>query len=334
MIIKNLKILLLISFGSLVLASGMYFDDQSSGSELPSESLVPSFETLLQEIAYIEFSNSQGKSVIEDIEGQWLITTSYNFPANTELLSRFFIQLREAKILEAKTNRTDLLYKLGLDSDNKMRLVLKSSNGDVLYDLDIGTYNYNIPGTYIKNIDASQSYLVNSNLTADVSGYYWTPTDLLNIGKSQIQTVQIYNQNMINLEEREGSLRHLNLPLGFSELSEDKISDIHSALTDIQHNGFILRSNLPSSSGLKVRYTLKNGTVLYVELYDIKDRGVHATFDWSYINDDVEISKFIDPILDGNQLQVSSVSLLSDFAYSIPQVFFDNTNLKLRAKPE
>jgi len=334
MIIKNLKILLLISFGSLVLASGMYFDDQSSGSELPSESLVPSFETLLQEIAYIEFSNSQGKSVIEDIEGQWLITTSYNFPANTELLSRFFIQLREAKILEAKTNRTDLLYKLGLDSDNKMRLVLKSSNGDVLYDLDIGTYNYNIPGTYIKNKDTSQSYLVNTNLTADVSGYYWTPTDLLNIGKSQIQSVQIYNQNMINLEEREGSLRHLNLPLGFSELSEDKISNVHSALTDIQHNGFILRSNLPSSSGLKVRYTLKNGTVLYVELYDIKDRGVHATFDWSYINDDVEISKFIDPILDGNQLQVSSVSLLSDFAYSVPQVFFDDTNLKLQAKPE
>ena len=139
---------------------------------------------------------------------------------------------------------------------------------------------------------------------------------------------------MINLEEREGSLRHLNLPLGFSELSEDKISDVHSALTDIQHNGFILRSNLPSSSNLKVRYTLKNGTVLYVELYDIKDRGIHATFDWNYINDDVEISKFIDPILDGNQLQVSSVSLLSDFAYSVPQVFFDNTNLKLRAKPE
>tara|TARA_B100001093_G_scaffold81405_1_gene72817 strand:- start:285 stop:506 length:222 start_codon:yes stop_codon:yes gene_type:complete len=73
---------------------------------------------------------------------------------------------------------------------------------------------------------------------------------------------------------------------------------------------------------------------LYVELYDIKDRGIHATFDWNYINDDVEISKFIDPILDGNQLQVSSVSLLSDFAYSVPQVFFDNTNLKLRAKPE
>jgi hypothetical protein len=85
---------------------------------------------------------------------------------------------------------------------------------------------------------------------------------------------------------------------------------------------------------LKVRYTLKNGTVLFVELYDIKDRGIHATFDWNYINDDVQITKFIDPILDGGQLQVSSVSLLSDFAYSVPQVFFDNNNLKLRAKSE
>lgn len=334
MIIKNLKILLLISFGSLVLASGMYFDEQSSESELPSESLIPTFESILQEIAYIEFSNSQGKSVIEDIEGQWLITTSYNFPANTELLSRFFIQLREAKILEAKTNRTDLLYKLGLDDDNKMRLILKSSDGRVLYDLDIGTYNYNIPGSYIKNTQESQSYLVNTNLTADVSGFYWTPTDLLNIGKSQIQTVQIYNQNMINLEEKDSSLRHSNLPLGFSKLSEDKISGVHSALTDLQHNGFILRSNLPNSSDLKVRYTLKNGTVLFVELYDIKDRGIHATFDWNYINDDIQITKFIDPILDGGQLQVSSVSLLSDFAYSVPQVFFDNNNLKLRAKSE
>ena len=85
---------------------------------------------------------------------------------------------------------------------------------------------------------------------------------------------------------------------------------------------------------MKVRYTLKNGTVLFVELYDIKDRGIHATFDWNYINDDVQITKFIDPILDGGQLQVSSVSLLSDFAYSVPQIFFDNNNLKLRAKSE
>ena len=334
MIIKNLKILLTLSLGFLVISLGMYFDDNSSKNNLPSESLMPSFDEILKEIAYIEFSNNVGKSVIENVDDQWLITSSNNFPANTELLSRFFIQLREAKIVEAKTNRSDLHYKLGLDEENRMRLVLKSVSDQIIYDLDIGTYNYNIPGTYIKNTNETQSYLVTTNLSADVSDFYWTPTDLINIGKSQIKSIQIYNQDLINLVEESGVLKHGNLPNGFSELSEDKINDIHTSLTDIQHNGFILRSDLPNSPNFKVRYSLKNGTILFISFYDISGEGIHVTLDWNYINDDIEISKFIDPILDGNQLQLSSVSLLSRFAYKVPQLLFDNNNLKLRAKSE
>ena len=334
MMIKNLKILLMISLGFLVISLGMYFDDNSSKNNLPSESLIPTFDDILKQIAYIEFSNDAGKSVIEDINGQWLITTANDFPANTELLSRFFIQLREAKILETKTSRPDLHYKLGLDEENKMRLILKSATGQIIYDLDIGTYNFNIPGTYIKNTDESQSYLVSTNLSADVSDFYWTPTDLVNIGKSQIQSIQIYNQHMINLVEKNEVLNHQNLPNGFSKLSEDKINEIQSSLTDIQHNGFILRSDLPSSPNFKTRYTLKNGTILFISFYEILDEGIYVTLDWNYLNNDLEVSKFIDPILDGNQLQLSSISLLPKFAYKVPQLLFDNNNLKLRAKSE
>ena len=334
MMIKNLKILLMISLGFLVISLGMYFDDNSSKNNLPSESLIPTFDDILKQIAYIEFSNDAGKSVIEDINGQWLITTANDFPANTELLSRFFIQLREAKILETKTSRSDLHYKLGLDEENKMRLILKSATGQIIYDLDIGTYNFNIPGTYIKNTDESQSYLVSTNLSADVSDFYWTPTDLVNIGKSQIRSIQIYNQHMINLVEKNEVLNHQNLPNGFSKLSEDKINEIQNSLTDIQHNGFILRSDLPSSPNFKTRYTLKNGTILFISFYEILDEGIYVTLDWNYLNNDLEISKFIDPILDGNQLQLSSISLLPKFAYKVPQILFDNNNLKLRAKSE
>ena len=99
--------------------------------------MFPSFDEFYRN-AYIEFSNQNGKSVIEIIDNQWLISSSNNFPANTELLSRFFIQLREANILDAKTNREDLLYKLGLDDENKMQLISKSKDDEVLYSLDIG----------------------------------------------------------------------------------------------------------------------------------------------------------------------------------------------------
>ena len=264
MYIKNLKILVLISFGFLIIALGMYFDGKNTSRNSSSELLFPSFDDVLPEIAYIEFSNQNGKSVIENIDNQWLISSSNNFPANTELLSRFFIQLREANILDAKTNREDLLYKLGLDDENKMQLILKSKDDEVLYSLDIGIYNYNIPGSYIKATDSNQSYLVSTNLTADVSDFYWVPTDLINIGKSQIKSIQIYNQNMINLSMKEGELEHTNLTSQFNEIDNDKIIDAQNILTDLQHNGFILKSELPNSPDLKTRFTLNNGTVISV----------------------------------------------------------------------
>jgi hypothetical protein len=334
MLIKNLKILLLLSFGFLVIALGLFFDGKTSSSNSSSELLFPTFNEVLPQIAYIEFSNKNGKSVIENIDDQWLISTSDNFPANTELLSRFFIQLREANIIDAKTNREDLFYKLGLDQDNKMQLLLKDKENVSLYSLDIGIYNYNIPGTYVKASDSNQSYIVSTNLSADVSDFYWTPTDLVNIGKSQIQSIQIYNSNMINLSMSDGSLIHTNLTSQFNKISEDKISDSQNSLTDLQHNGFIKRLDLPRSSNLKARFTLKNGTLLLVNFYEIEGKGIHATFDWNYINNDLQISKFIDPILDGNQLQVSSIALLDNFAFSVPQIFFDTLNIKLREKTE
>ena len=334
MYIKNLKILVLLSFGFLIIALGMYFDGKNISNKSSSEVLFPSFDEVLPEIAYIEFSNQNGKSVIEIIDNQWLISSSNNFPANTELLSRFFIQLREANILDAKTNREDLLYKLGLDDENKMQLILKSEDDVVLYSLDIGIYNYNIPGSYIKDPRSNQSYLVSTNLTADVSDFYWVPTDLINIGKSQIKSIQIYNQNMINLSMKEGELEHTNLTSQFNEIDNDKIIDAQNILTDLQHNGFILKSELPNSPDLKTRFTLNNGTVIFVNFYDIEGKGVHATFDWNYVDDKVQISKFIDPLLDGNQIQVSSVTFLNNFAFSVPQIFFDTLNIKLREKTE
>ena len=334
MFIKNLKILILLSLGFLVVALGMYFDDKSDSTNSTSEVLFPSFGDVLPNIAYIEFSNQTGKSVIENIDNQWLISSSDNFPANTELLSRFFIQLREAKIIDAKTNREDLLFKLGLDEENKMQLLLKSKNDEVLYSLDIGIYNYNIPGSYVKATDSNQSYLVSTNLSADVSDFYWVPTDLINIGKSQIKSIQIYKQNMINLNTVDGKFIHTNLTSQFNEIDDDKIIDAQNILTDLQHNGFILKSDLPNSPDLKTRFTLNNGTIIFVNLYDIDGKGVHATFNWNYIDDKIQISKFIDPLLDGNQMQVSSVALLNNFAFSVPQIFFDSLNIKLREKQE
>jgi len=333
-LIKNIKILLALTAGSLVLAFGIYFDGKSNSSIAEQKDLMPNFDEILFEITSIEFKNSKESTIIKDIDDQWLVTTAMNLPANTELLSKFFIEIREAKVIGPKTNKPNLFYKLGLDNENVQTLVLKSKSGEVLYSLDIGNFNYKIPGTYIKETSSNQSYLISSNLTTDVSSFYWIPNDLINIGKEAIRSIQIYSNQLISLSNQDGLVSHQNLPSGFKEISENRLPDVFTSLTDLQHNGYLSRDELPSSADLEVRYTLTNGTVLYVSLFDIPEKGIHVTFDWNYLNEEIEISKLINLDLSGNQLQVSTMSLLDTVAYNIPQLVYDNINLKLREKTD
>ena len=333
--LKQLKILLAISLGTVVIAVGMFFDNNKSINISESSPLIENFDEILANLNYIEFSNQNDSTIIELINDQWLLSNSDNFPVNTEQLSRFFIQLKEAKIVEPKTNLANLLYKLGLDDENKSKLILKDKTGDSILALDLGIYNYNVPGSYVKFANNNQSLLVSTNLTTDTSPFYWIPNDLINIGPAAIKNVQIYNNNlMINLVNKEGFLKHVNALPKFSEISESKIEVAQKTLTDVQHNGYVLRSYLPASPNFEVRFSFYNNVVLLMKLYDIPEKGIHATFDWNYLNDEIKATKFIDPDLSGDQFQLGSLSLLNNFAFNVPQIIFDNLNIKLREKTE
>jgi len=334
-LLKQLKILLAISLGTVVIAVGMFFDNNKSINISESSPLIENFDEILANLNYIEFSNQNDSTIIELINDQWLLSNSDNFPVNTEQLSRFFIQLKEAKIVEPKTNLPNLLYKLGLDDENKSKLILKDKTGDSILALDLGIYNYNVPGSYVKFANNNQSLLVSTNLTTDTSPFYWIPNDLINIGPAAIKNVQIYNNNlMINLVNKEGFLKHVNALPKFSEISESKIEVAQKTLTDVQHNGYVLRSYLPASPNFEVRFSFYNNVVLLMKLYDIPEKGIHATFDWNYLNDEIKATKFIDPDLSGDQFQLGSLSLLNNFAFNVPQIIFDNLNIKLREKTE
>ena len=91
MFIKNLKILILLSLGFLVVALGMYFDDKSDSTNSTSEVLFPSFGDVLPNIAYIEFSNQTGKSVIENIDhNHFVLEILINFHRSRSIQLKFF----------------------------------------------------------------------------------------------------------------------------------------------------------------------------------------------------------------------------------------------------
>ena len=79
-LIKNIKILLALTAGSLVIALGMYFDGKSNNSNSEQEALMPNFDEILSQINSIEFKNSEESTIIKDINDQWLVTTAMNLP--------------------------------------------------------------------------------------------------------------------------------------------------------------------------------------------------------------------------------------------------------------
>jgi len=89
-LIKNIKILLVLTGVSLAVSIGMYFDGKTNKLNNNQKPLISNFDEILSQIYSIEFKNKEESTIIEDIDEQWLVTSALNLPANTELLSRFF----------------------------------------------------------------------------------------------------------------------------------------------------------------------------------------------------------------------------------------------------
>ena len=54
-LVKNIKILLALTAGFLVIAFGLYFDGKSNNSSVEQEALMPNFDDILSQINSIEF---------------------------------------------------------------------------------------------------------------------------------------------------------------------------------------------------------------------------------------------------------------------------------------
>ena len=77
-LVKNIKILLALTAGLLVISFGLYFDGKSNNSNIEQEALMPNFDEILSQINSIEFKNSEESTIIKDINDQWLVTTAMN----------------------------------------------------------------------------------------------------------------------------------------------------------------------------------------------------------------------------------------------------------------
>jgi hypothetical protein len=326
--LKELKILVNIAVVLLLVSIFVFLNSQSGFKQTKEEILVQDFDKLLADLHTIKLSSQEHETVIQKDGVSWILISHDNFPANAETLRKFFYNLREAKIIGLKTSKEELLYKLGLSEESKIRIDLDNQDGQSIENFELGVFNYLVGGTYVKNIDDSQAYLVSSNISTDAEGFNWMSPYLINIGPNQVKKVTImkpFKKKIILKKENEDFLElQTSLP---KTIDEYILKDVQGNLQSIESEGYILRKDLENKSPiLKAEYEFLNNSFLLLNFFEI-DKAIFMTLDFTNLPSNLPLEKRITDSFTGDQYEISSNALMQ-FGFQVNKMNYDNLNIE------
>ena len=328
--LKDLKALSSIAVVLFLISIIIFFNSLSGSRVIKQEILVKNFDQLLTDLAVIKLSSKNFQTIIEKKNNQWVLTTHDDFPANSETLRSFFYNLREAKIVSLKTSKKNLHYKLGLSEESKIGIDLNNKKGEPIENFELGVFNYLVGGTYMKNLNEDQTYLVSSNLGTDAEGFHWMSPYLINIGPNQVKKLTILRpfKKKIVLNQNNNGFFELVSP-SQKTIDEYVLNDVIGNLQSIESEGYIPRKDLISESPiLKTEHTFSNNSSLKMEFFEI-DNEIFVTLDFTDIPSSLlPLEKNISDNFEGGQFEISS-NVLFQFAFQINKMNYDNFNIEL-----
>ena len=327
--LKELKILVSASVVLLLISLFVFLNSQSGFKQAKEEILVQDFDQLLSDLHTIKLSSKDHETVIQKDGVSWTLISHDNFPANAETLRKFFYNLREAKVIGLKTSKEELLYKLGLSEESKIRIDLNNQDGQSIENFELGVFNYLVGGTYVKNIDDSQAYLVSSNISTDAEGFNWMSPYLINIGPDQVKKVTIMRpfKKKIVLEKHNEDFLELQTLLP-KTIDEYVSKDVQGNLQSIESEGYVLKKDLENKSPiLKAEYEFLNQSSLKLNFFEI-DTAIFMTLDFTNIPLNLPLGKRITDSFAGDQYEISSNALMQ-FGFQVNKMNYDNLNIEL-----
>lgn len=194
-----------------LLLSVFLIKNQQGVTQFNHRLLLPNFDAYA--VSSISLQNNQGLGQLEatKVEDNWQLASKFDYPANKEKLSKLMQGLKNAKIVELKTQLEKNYARLGVqplsDSTNAISgssnnsineteptlLTLKSKSSTIK--LIIGGKSKTTNGRYVRFVDEAQSYLTDLNLELPKTGSDWLAPKLLSTSLSQISQVDITLQD-------------------------------------------------------------------------------------------------------------------------------------------
>lgn len=188
---------------SLFAAISVYVSSRpwtTAGVEV-DEVMLPALRDASGKIAAIEIAKGDDKIRLAARNGEWLIESGENYPADAQAVRKLVIAASEAKLIERKTAKKELHQALGLADPGSGGTVGRhirflDDAGSVIAEIIAGNArNESIQasgtGTYVRRPGEEQTWLANRQISATTSFRDWTKTKLIDWSTESIKSADI-----------------------------------------------------------------------------------------------------------------------------------------------
>lgn len=205
---KHQKLLLLfgITISSVIIAS-LLNKSHVPQTTIEKKILFPDLANRVNDVANIKITSSADREIIlQKMEnGQWILKSADDYPAQFNKVKEVVVGLSQLKILATKTNNPARYHDLGvggldvegtIHNSSSSLLILSDQTDATLASLIIGKPRKNRggnhrPNFYVRQTDAKNALLVEGYLQLKANHYDWFERNVIHISASRIQGVHI-----------------------------------------------------------------------------------------------------------------------------------------------
>ena len=257
----NSKTIVKLLIALLVLGGIAWYTQQEPGKDAdPSANGIRNGDEVLadlelNDITRIEIAGPDGTNTVANKDGNWVVDSLHDFPADFDKVRDNIIEWSETKVGDVPRGGDDAEYGL---SDTATTVIMKDQAGKTLATLLVGEarerkgaqFGGN-DGRYIK-VDDSPVLLVDSNFDALPSqSEDWITKDLLNIQSADITAVTIQGTNgTVTVDTKDSSAYVVNGLAEDEETTTANAGRAHRALQNLRFNSVANPSTDDTSLGL------------------------------------------------------------------------------------
>jgi hypothetical protein len=195
---RSLRLLMLAAAAAAVVAAIVVVrSDRDVSPPPPSQRALPGFADKLGDLAWLRLTRGTTTVNFALINNQWTVVEKGNYPADQERMRKLLVQLAECELVEPKTDRAELLPRLGLDdpaNGSATQITAQDRAGGLVAQLIVGgkrpsELGGGEAGVYVRRPGSEQAWLARGSFDLAGGVLSWLDRRIVDIKPLRVSTV-------------------------------------------------------------------------------------------------------------------------------------------------